>query len=263
MSSIEAMHLGLSTDRMTPTETNPTKRRPRWGRRILWTLVGLVFALAIAAVIAWFAFQKIPSWYQPVRVASGDLSRIRNSLPNTYDSLNAQIQSGETFDFTLNDQTVSEWIVARAELYPDAESWLPRWLRDPVVVFDENRAIFGARVDYQGWRAIIGIHLTLDITNESITARIVKVTAGALPVPLSQLGEPIKNFLDNEDLDVETMPEPAAVVFKQLMKIGPARALTEGLHWRNVFKAPNSPHVIKIRGASTANGELKIRIEPR
>ncbi|GJM23634.1 MAG: hypothetical protein DHS20C16_00490 [Phycisphaerae bacterium] len=248
---------------MDPTDSIPTRRKRRWGRRILWAFVALVTILAITAVVGWFAFQKIPSWYKPVRVASGDLTRIRNSLPNTYDSLNAKIQKGETFDFTLIDRTVSEWIVARAELYPDAEAWLPRWLRDPVVVFDDNRAIIGARVDYQGWRAIVGIHLTLDITNETITARITKVTAGALPVPLSQLVKPIEDFLKDEDLDVETMPDPAALVFKQLQKVGPAKALTDGLKWRNVFKAPNSPHVIKLRGASTANGELKIRIEPR
>lgn len=248
---------------MNPTDTNPRRRKRRWGRRVLWAFAALVITLMITAVVGWFAFQKIPSWYKPVRVASSDLSRIRNSLPNTYDSLNAQIQRGETFDFTLIDRTVSEWLVARAELYPDAEAWLPRWIRDPIVVFDDNRAIFGARVDYRGWRAIIGVHLTLDITNESITARIVKVTAGALPVPLSQLDEPLMNFLNNEDLDVETMPDPAALIFKQLQKVGPAKALTDGLQWRNVFKAPNGPHVIKIRGASTAHGELKIRIEPR
>ncbi len=254
---------GLATTRMNSTESIPTKRKRRWGRRILWSLFAIVMMLAIAAVVGWFAFQKIPSWYKPVRVASGDLSRIRNSLPNTYDSLNAKIQQGETFDFTLIDRTVSEWLVARAELYPDAEAWLPKWLRDPIVVFEDNKAIIGARVDYQGWRAIVGIHLTLDITNESITARIVKVTAGALPIPLSQLVKPIEDFLEDEDLDIETMPDPAALVFKELQEVGPAKALTNGLHWRNVFKAPNSPHVIKIRGASTANGELKIRIEPR
>ncbi len=248
---------------MNPTDTTPTRRNRRWGRRILWSLLALFGTLAIVAVVGWFGFQKIPSWYKPVRVASSDLSRIRNSLPNAYDSFNAQIQKGETFDFKLIDRTVSEWLVARAELYPDAENWLPKWLRDPVVIFDDNKAIIGARVDYQGWRAIVGIHLTLDITNESITARIVKVTAGALPVPLSQLVKPIDDFLKDEDLDVETMPDPAAIVFKQLLDVGAAKALHDGLYWRNVFKAPNSRHVLKVRGASTANGELKIRIEPR
>ncbi len=241
----------------------PTPRKPRWRRRLLWTALGLVIALIVATIAAWFSFQKIPSWYKPVRVSSSDLPRVRNSLPNTYEALNAQIQKGEEFDFTLIDRTVSEWIVARAELYPDAESWLPRWVRDPVVVFEDNRGIIGARIEYKGWRAILGIHLTLDITNEAITARIVKLTAGSLPIPLSQLDEPLRKFLQNEDLDIETMPEPAAIIFRRLKESGAAKVLTEGVSFRNVFKAPNSPHVIKIRGASTADGELKVRIEPR
>ncbi|NOX57871.1 MAG: hypothetical protein GXP29_03320, partial [Planctomycetes bacterium] len=164
-------------------------RKRKWRRRLLWTALGLFVAVVTASVALWFSFQRIPAWYKPVYVASADLSRVRNSLPNTYDALNAKIQHGKEFEFSLIDRTVTEWIVARAELYPDAETWLPDWLRDPVVVFEDNRAIIGARVDYQGWQAVIGIHIVLDITNESITARITKLTAGALPIPLSQLDE--------------------------------------------------------------------------
>ena len=43
-----------------------------------------------------------------------------------------------SFEMVVTDQMLTEWCVARGQIWPDAEEWLPNWLLDPVIAFVED-----------------------------------------------------------------------------------------------------------------------------
>jgi hypothetical protein len=241
----------------------PLKRRRRWRRRIVWAAVAGLGIVLLGGVVALLLFQHIPAWYRPVHVSGEDLSRVRNSLPNTYQRLQAEAVKGSPFTFELSDRSVTEWVVARAELYPDAEEWLPPMLHDPVVVFQDDECILSARVEYEGWQTIAAVHLVGSVTNERVTVRVRRVTAGSLPIPLSALAKPLAELLNDPRLDVELMPDPLAEVVRSLRAAGPAALADEGVSFRNLFELKNAHRVVKVRGLSARDGILYIDLEPR
>ena len=242
----------------------PARKKPRrWLRWAVGITTAVFFVALFGALTIWMATQRVPGWYRPVDVAGEELSRVRNSLPNTYQDFTDLVVRGEVFDFAISDKTVTEWIVARGELYPEAREWLPDWFRDPVVHFDEDKCIVGARLQTGMWQAIVGIHLKAEVTREAITLRIEKVTAGSVPIPLSQFEKPLRRLLSDKRLDADLMPDPLSAIVRKLQDGGAHKLLSEGVSWPNLFQTANSRRVVKIVSLSAANGELRAGIEPR
>jgi hypothetical protein len=238
------------------------KRRGRVKRIVFWTAGGAFVTIVLGAALAWLAFQHIPSWYVPIAVPQAELSRIRNGLPNTYQDVNDRIIAGKPFEYALNDVLVTEWLVARAELYPDAREWLPNWVRDPVVRFQDGRGILGARIRGDGWETILGVYLVADITRDTVTVRLDGLTAGSLPVPVTWLADPLRQWLNDKRLDLETMPDPVAAVIQRLRDAGPTMLVDEGVTVRNLFQTRNGHRVFKLQSASTNDGNLIVGIQP-
>ncbi|HRX83446.1 MAG TPA: hypothetical protein P5572_00340 [Phycisphaerae bacterium] len=242
----------------------PKKRRHR--RRTVWivrTALGVGGVLIVGLLGLWLALERVPGWYAPLEVAQAELPRVRNSLPNTYQSLNDAALADEPFDFSISDRTVTEWVVARGELYPEARTWLPDWLRDPVVHFEDGRCVVGARIDYRGWQTILGIHLEFAVADDFVTARVDKLTAGAVAIPLSRLAGPLADLLDERRVDVSLMPDPVADVVRRLRAEGVEHLIEEGVRWPNRFELRNARRVVKVRSITCADGMLTARVEPR
>jgi len=240
-------------------------RRRRYRRLTDWIVRGLLIALVLTLVggaAAWLAFERIPGWYVPVEVSQADLARVRNGLPNTYQSLSEQAIGRAPFDFSISERTVTEWVVARGELYPEAQGWLPDWVRDPVVCFRDGKCIVGARIDYQGWRTILGIHLTSSVAEDTLTVRLDKVTAGAVPIPISRLAGLLDDLLDARRLDVSVMPDPVAQVVRALRERGPAALIEEGATFPNNFELRNGRRRLRITSMDGRDGRLVVRLTP-
>lgn len=240
--------------------------KPRRKRRYrVWIIRAALALVAIGGIVViggWLAVESIPDWYVPVEVSQAELTRVRNSLPNTYQAINERVMAGAAFDFPITERTVTEWVVARGELYPEARSWLPGWLRDPVVCFRDNRCIIGARVNYQGWQTILGIHLVMDVHDEDLTVRVDKLTAGAVPIPMSQLSEPLADLLDAHRLDEELMPDPIAKVLHRLRERGPEELVEHGVTFPNRIRLRNGNRVVRLRTVAAADGTLTVGLEP-
>jgi hypothetical protein len=241
-------------------------KNPRYRRRIVWLVraagaAALLFGLGV--VVLWLAVERVPAWYAPLEVSQAELVRVRNSVPNTYQALTDQVMLGDAFDFSISEQTVTEWVVARGELYPEARTWLPDWVRDPVICFRDGRCIVAARIDYQGWQTILGIHLALEVADDAVAARVEKLTAGAVAIPLSRLAGPLAELLDERRLDVTLMPDPVAEVILRLRAEGAEKLIAEGASWPNLFTLRNGRRLVKLRGVQMADGNLIARVEPR
>lgn len=239
-----------------------TRKRSKRLKVLAVVLVGLAAMVVVAAGVAWLAFQNVPAWYKTVEVSEAELSRVRNSLPNTYQALNDRVVAGGPFTFTLTGREVTEWIVARGELYPDARDWLPDWVRDPVVAFHEGKGIIAARIDYDGWQTILALHVVADITDESVTIRVVEITAGALPVPMSQVAKPLGDLLRSKGLDVDLMPDPVADVVRKLRDEDAETLLSRGVSWPNLFEFRNGNRSFKLTGATAEEDTLQVQIKP-
>ena len=151
----------------------------------------------------------------------------------------------------------------RQELYPDAKEWLPPWIRNPVIVFENDSCVIGARIDYKSWQAIIGIHLVAEVNENTVTIRVERVTAGSLPVPKSVVGNIMERLLNNSGLDIDTLPDFAASVVGKLRTTDSTQIVTQGVSWTNLFKFPNGKRLFKIGEVSTVDGELRVQILPQ
>lgn len=238
-----------------------SKRRKTW-KKIKWILVALVALPVILAIIGWFSFQRIPSWYRPMHVARRELDAIRNSLPNTYQALADRAVRGEPFDFAIDARTVTSWIVARDAFYPESRDWLPQWVRDPVVAFDDNHAIIGARLSRDGWEAIVGVHLVADVEHDVVTLRIAKITAGILPIPQDWIADAIRESLANRQLDMDRIPKPLADVAQQLQR-DPMCLMNGGLRVENLIDIKNGNRRVSAEYMWTADNKLWLRVQPR
>ena len=241
-----------------------SKRKTHKLSKYIWWIAGCsFFVLLISGIILFMAFQRIPSWYRPIEIPQAEWPRVRESLPQTYSQLSKMINRSKDSVFALSEKTATEWVVLRQELYPDAQEWIPSWIRNPVVVFENSTCVIGARVDYKGWQAIMGIHLVAEVNENTVTIRVDQVTAGALPVPKSVISDIIQRLLNNADLDVDTLPDFAASVVGKLRNTDPTQIVTQGISWKNLFKFPNGKRLFKIGEVSTEGGELRVQILPQ
>jgi hypothetical protein len=235
-------------------------RKRRWGKWLIRGTLGVLALLLIVGVGGWLAIARVPSWYVPVEVSHADLTRVRNSLPNTYQAVNERIIAGEAFEFSIPERLVSEWIVARGELYPEAHGWLPDWLRDPVVSFQDGHCVVGARIDYRGWQTILGIHLEVECSADEVRVRVARLTAGSVPIPLTRLTGPLQELLASPRLDPDLMPDPGAEIVRRLRSQGADRLIREGVSWRNLFRTRNGRRVFKLTGVDPRDGQLTLRV---
>ncbi len=240
------------------------KRKTHKLSKYIWWIAGCsFFVLLTSGIILFMAFQRIPSWYRPIEIPQAEWARVRESLPQTYSQLSKTINRREDSVFALSGKTATEWVVLRQELYPDAKEWLPPWIRNPVIVFENDSCVIGARIDYKSWQAIIGIHLVAEVNENTVTIRVERVTAGSLPVPKSVVGNIMERLLNNSGLDIDTLPDFAASVVGKLRTTDSTQIVTQGVSWTNLFKFPNGKRLFKIGEVSTVDGELRVQILPQ
>lgn len=236
--------------------------KPRKKYRLLkWTAAALLILPVLLAVIGWLCFQRIPGWYQPVYVGPADLDDVRNSLPNTWQALTENAVRGETFDFCIDAKMITAWLVARDALYPDSRDWLPEWIRDPVIVFESDRGIIGARVKREGIEAIVAVHIIGEVDGDRINLRLEQVTAGALPIPSDWIIDLLHDRLARVRVDREKVPAELANAIETL-KRDPGSAFESGLQIGNLFEIKNGNRTIKIHRMWTKDNCLWLRIEP-
>lgn len=234
------------------------RRRRRLRRVVLFLLAALLLTLAGS----WLALRHIPNWYQPVQVANDQLQRVRDSLTDTFREVSDRIVAGEVFEIALTDQMVSEWVVARGQIWPDADEWLPAWLENPVVAFTSDRLVLGALLNRDGWQAIVGAHFSIRVQGDDVVLRLEEVTAGVLPVPLASLASPLQKLIHSNRLDPEAMPDELARALVKL-RDGPALSfLSQGqwMHGPLIWKNGDRPYY--IRDIQIGDGWLKAKIEP-
>ncbi|MFQ5489085.1 MAG: hypothetical protein ACE5GE_00070 [Phycisphaerae bacterium] len=235
------------------------RKRRRWLRRILLLLLG---GVSLVAGAGWLGLRHIPDWYRPVRVADGELQRVRDSLTNTFRDISDRIVKGDRFEISLTDQMVTEWCAARGQIWPDADEWLPEWLKDPMVAFTPGRIVLGARLDRGAWQSIVGAHFSIETLGDDLILRLEEVTAGALPIPLASLAGPVEQLIHSQRLDPDSLPDELARAV-QKMRDGPALSfLSQGQRVPGPLIWKNGDRPYFIRSVQVDDGWTKLIVEP-
>lgn len=234
-------------------------KRRRWLRAVLW---GIALAGSVMLLGGWLALRHVPSWYRPVPVPEQELQRVRDSLAEAFRDVSDLMVAAEPFEFTLQDATVSEWITARGQIWPDSEAWVPPWLRDPVVVFAPGTIILAAHLDRDGWESIVAVHLAVTVEQGEVVMRLERVTCGALTIPWSLLDEPLDRLIHSERLDVQAMPDELASVMRKLRRAEAGGLFASGVRFRPPFIWKNGDRPYRIREVLIGDGWLMLRIDP-
>ncbi len=235
-------------------------RRWRWLRRTA-VVVALVGILGGAGV--WLAVIHIPSWYHPLEVPADQLQRVRDGLAERFGFISDQMVRKQPFEVILNDQMITEWVVARGDIWPDADGWLPSWVVEPVVALVPGYIVLAAHLRYDGWESIVGIHFAVAIEGDDIILSLERVTAGALPLPLSSLAEPLDRLINNEDrLDVEILPPEMGRAITKLRQGSALDFLKKGQRLRGPLIWKNGDRPYRFVDIQIGEGWIKAIIEP-
>lgn len=165
-------------------------KRRRWA---VWIAAGTGLAIVLALLGGWLAFQRIPGWYQPVRVADEDaLQRIRDDLSGTYDRFNGLlINSHEPFEFRIRQGQINAWLAAREQIWTESRFWLPDELRAPFLAIQEGRVRPAVTFADGDIRTVLNTRLSLSADEKNIFVRLEGVYLGSVPVPRKILREQI------------------------------------------------------------------------
>jgi len=227
-------------------------------------LLGAILAPVIF-IGFWLAFQHKPAWYQPVRLDEQGYQLARREAVATADSISDQLVQGKEFELVLTDRSVNEWLAALPRIWPEARQSMPDELRDPAVRFAEDRIRFAAHFDKNGWQAIVSVDLFVRVSDDgtSVTIALAGARGGSLPVPRAVIERLLRPLIEhtrssgkNHDADATT-PWDAAV-----KSVRSADQLFTGVSSRNRFVWPNGKRPFRIVSIRTANGELRIRLQP-
>ncbi len=235
--------------------------RRRWIRRVG---IGLSVAVVVALVGGWLVLHHVPAWYRPVTVAPDQVQRVRDSLTRVFQNISERMvaRPRAKFETAITQQTVNEWLAVRGQIWPDSEQWIPPWLRDPVIAFEPGRLILAAHFDRNGWEAIVAVHLSVTADHGRVTARVERVSCGALPLPMSLLGAPLADLVDGDRLDLPGMPDELANAVRKVQGTEIGALLTEGLTFDGPFIWKNGDRPYHITELRLQRGRLILTIDP-
>ncbi|MCP4247573.1 MAG: hypothetical protein GY778_11040 [bacterium] len=227
-------------------------------------MIGSSVVAIIVIVGGWLVLHHIPAWYRPVTVAPGQVQLVRDSLTGAFQGISERMvaRPRAEFEASFSQQTINEWLAVRGQIWPDSEEWIPPWLRDPMIAFEPGRVILAAHFDREGWEAIVAVHLSVTAADDRVTARVERVSCGALPVPMSLLGAPLADLVDSNRLDVPAMPDELANTVRKVQGAEIGALLTEGLTFEGPFIWKNGDRPYHITDLRLERGRLTLTIDP-
>jgi len=219
---------------------------------------------AVGILALWLAFQHKPGWYRPAVLDEPTLRRARSESVATADQVSDRLVKREAFELTLTDRSVNEWLAALPELWPEARDAWPPELSQPAVRFGEGTVRLGVHFEYEGWRAIIGVSLSVGVSadGQSLTVKLNAASGGSLPAPRTLLDRILDPQLDRLSRRRDARGQPHDIWASSLAKVRSTADLYDGVTVRNRFIWFNGRRPFRIAAIEVGGGELRLRIEP-
>lgn len=153
-------------------------------RTIAYGLVFLIVAALLAGLIVYLLIDMPPSGYTRPEDFSQD--RLQDQAARLFVAGTKVVNTlsdrsgGTPLDVTFVDEMINGQIRL---LSPAKLNNLPRWLKNPQVVFDADGIRLMADVDYRGKHSVVSLRLATSATREgNLQLELVSASAGRLPL---------------------------------------------------------------------------------
>lgn len=232
------------------------RRFLRYGLRA--SAVGLV----VVPIFVWFAFQRIPPWFQPVRVVDDALlQRARRDITFHADAIGDHLARREAAELTFDAATINEWITAAPHLYPDFGEQVGPEIRAAAIGLEPGRLFFGLHSASRGLECVWNLDVSISVSEDSreIAVTVGRIRGGALTLPRKAVFAAV---MDRLGFSVD---EPGgAVRDRDGAMIDDVRFDPETgvFHVANRFVWPNGRRAFRIERVSITTGAVALRLAP-
>jgi hypothetical protein len=137
---------------------------------------------------------------------------------------------------------VQRWLVARAEIWPEAAIDLGP-LRDPLVTFEGGQIRVGATLELRGVRAVLSATCRVEVREGIVLIRHASVRLGALPVPRAWVARLVAGLPPAGQTAIAAH-DPGVI------------ALANDWTW------PNGRRRYRLREFQVSDGSVKVTLEP-
>lgn len=210
-----------------------------------------MIASPILAIALWLTFQHRPAWYQPATLDADGFQRARREAVAAADDFGDRLVAGRTFEVTLEQRAVNEWLAALPDIWPEAKAALPPQLTAPAVQFSAGAIRVAAHAQAAVGQAIVSIELVPQVAGDGESVRIVAshIRGGSLPIP----GFLLRGVEGALPADEPKAQGEERISFAQLLS---------GITTPNRFVWPNGNRPFRIATIASTPGTLRLQIEP-
>lgn len=186
-------------------------------KAVRWFAIGAASALPLVGLPLglYCAFTYEPPFYRKhagvpgVRRAAEAERFVAQSL-----QLRNDIANEERWEAVFTDEEVNAWLVR--ELVAHFGDQVPSEVADPVVAFDVDRMTLAFKVDRGPFRTLVWVVARARVSSDhTVALRLEKIRAGALPIAVDELIEPITRQARALGLEIrwsEEEGQPVAII---------------------------------------------------
>lgn len=194
---------GMTTPASQPRHTHGTKGL--WVRARFWMVtigLGLVFAVALITLSAWWLARSVPSWWSTVHTLTPQSDTVGRELENAVvNQLHAQRPTTEDWSVAVSEHDANDWLATRLVKWlqnrDDSIDWATTVER-AVVTFNNGSIVLGVSIrtqrDEAGQVFTIGVIPSLDAEGR-LWLRASELSIGKLPLPLELITGDQNGFL--------------------------------------------------------------------
>ena len=219
--------------------------------------VAVVLLLPLVMVGVWLGIQHIPEWYRPPVISPQDYQKVRDDFEAIFNEMSrGLISSREPFKLVLSDEQVNNWMAVRGEILPEASAWVPDYLDDPMIRFEEDLITVGGTVSRGNVRSVVSLGWRVKVRPEIVTLRLEKTRSGSLPVPETAIAELLSKMAGD--------PATAGASLSQdgMRLAGAIRQAGTGLEIENLFRWSNGDRLFRITSIESKDGSMRLGIQP-
>lgn len=184
-----------------------------------WTAITLLALAVIAGLFlfgAWRATQQEPEFYQQALVMTPEVQlEASRELETRVTELQEEVVREGEWQAEFTEQQVNAWL---AQELPKKNNLLPPGASDPRVHIEDNELQVACRYSDSHIKTILLLQAAVELTDQpnELAIRIVGVSAGSLPFPVSPWKDQVTEAVRNADVPIEWKEDDAYVALVQL-----------------------------------------------
>lgn len=228
----------------------------RIGKWILRLLLALVVLLPCVLAGLWLAIQHIPAWYIPPAIPPQDYQQVRDGFEAVFNEISAKLMSSEPFTLVLKDQQLNDWLAIRGQILPEAARWLPDYLADPMIRFEDDLLTVAGTATRGQVKSVVSLGWKLDVGPRTILAKLQRTRSGSLPLPEGLISKALAQVAADSSSAATTSLGGGLNLAGKIMQAG------TGLEIENRFRWKNGDRLFRVTGLQSRGGVVRFEIEP-